>query len=59
MRFDGDGCGEVVGVALSGKREQFARLIAHGVSNAEACRIVGVHRRTGTRWRYGRTVRVS
>ncbi len=58
MGFDGDGCGEVVGVALSGKREQFARLIARGVSNAEGRRIVGVHRRTGTRWRYGRTVRV-
>lgn len=26
------------------------------MSNSEACRVVGVNRRTGTRWRYGRTV---
>ncbi|MQA76847.1 MAG: helix-turn-helix domain-containing protein, partial [Solirubrobacterales bacterium] len=38
------------------KRERFARLIARGVPNAEACRIVGINRRTGTRWRFGRTV---
>jgi len=38
------------------KREQFARLIARGVSNAEACRIVGINLRTGKRWRHGRTV---
>ena len=41
---------------LTAQREEYARLIARGVSNAEACRVVGVHRRTGTRWRYGRTV---
>jgi transposase, IS30 family len=38
------------------KREWFARLIARGVSNAEACRIVGVNPRTGKRWRLGRTI---
>ena len=38
------------------KREQFVRLIARGVPNAEACRIVGINRRTGTRWRFGRTI---
>ena len=38
------------------KREWFARLIARGVSNAEACRIVGVNPRTGKRWRHGRTI---
>ena len=27
-----------------------------GFSNSEACRTVGVNRRTGTRWRYGRTL---
>ncbi len=32
------------------------RLIAQGVSNTEACRTVGVNRRTGTRWRFGRSV---
>jgi transposase, IS30 family len=41
------------------KREWFSRLIARGVSNAEACRIVGVNPRTGKRWRHGRTITVS
>jgi Homeodomain-like domain len=41
---------------LSEKQERFVRLIARGVSNAEACRRVGINRRTGTRWRFGRTV---
>ncbi len=41
------------------KREQFARLIARGTSNAEACRIVGVNPRTGKRWRHGRTITSS
>jgi transposase, IS30 family len=44
------------GVMLVEKQEWFARLIAQGVSNSEACRIVGINRRTGTRWRYGRTI---
>jgi transposase len=38
------------------KQEWFVRLITQGVSNSEACRIVGINRRTGTRWRYGRTI---
>ena len=38
------------------KQERFARLIGQGVSNSEVCRIVGINRRTGTRWRYGRTI---
>jgi hypothetical protein len=29
------------------------------VPNAEACRIVGINRRTGTRWRYGREITSS
>jgi len=41
------------------KREQFARLIARGTSNAEACRIVGINPRTGKRWRHGRTITSS
>ena len=41
---------------LAAKREQFARLIARGVGSAEACRIVGVHPKTGKRWRRGRVV---
>lgn len=44
------------GVMLVEKQEWFARVIAQGVSNSEACRIVGINRRTGTRWRYGRTI---
>src|SRR5680860_1091963 len=44
---------------LTAQREEFARLIVRGVSNCEACRVVGVNRRTGTRWRYGRTVTSS
>ena len=43
----------------AGKRAEFARLIARGVSNAEACRIVGINRRTGKRWRHGRTITTS
>ncbi len=41
------------------KREWFTRLIAQGVSNAEACRVVGVNPRTGKRWRHGRTITSS
>jgi len=41
------------------KREQFARLIAQGFSNSEACRITGINRRTGKRWRHGRTITSS
>lgn len=41
------------------KREQFGRLIALGVPNAAACRTVGINRKTGTRWRLGRTIRSS
>ena len=33
------------------------RLIAAGVNNSEAYRLVGIHRKTGNRWRYGRSVR--
>jgi transposase, IS30 family len=38
------------------KQQVYVRLIAQGLSNAEACRLVGINRRTGTRWRYGRSV---
>ena len=41
---------------LQEQRERFAELIAQGVDNSEACRRVGVNRRTGTRWRFGRTI---
>jgi len=39
------------------KQERYLRLIGQGVSNAEACRRVGINRKTGNRWRYGRAVR--
>lgn len=39
------------------KRACWVALIAQGASNSEACRQVGVHRKTGVRWRHGRTVR--
>jgi transposase, IS30 family len=45
------------GRGLTEKQDQFVRLIGRGVPNAEACRIVGINRRTGTRWRFGRTIR--
>ncbi len=38
------------------KRQLYLQLVAQGVSNSAACRTVGVHRRTGTRWRYGRNM---
>ncbi len=47
------------GKMLVEKQEWFGRLIAQGVGPSEACRIVGINRRTGARWRYGRTIRNS
>ncbi len=41
---------------LTAQRERYFRLMSSGMSNAQACREVGVHRRTGMRWRHGRTV---
>ena len=52
----GQGANEASGAwGLTEKQDRFVRLIAQGVSNSEACRIVGINRRTGTRWRFGRT----
>ena len=48
-----------VGRHMAAKRERFARLIARGVGSAEACRIVGVHPKTGKRWRLGRAITSS
>ncbi|CAL9670943.1 IS30 family transposase [Streptomyces sp. enrichment culture] len=36
------------------KREGYFRLVDQGVSSREACRIIGINRRTGKRWRNGR-----
>ena len=38
------------------EREQFLKLIAQGMGDAEASRSVGINRRTGYIWRHGRTV---
>lgn len=40
--------------ALVREREEYFRLMDQGVSSREACRIVGINRRTGNRWRNGR-----
>jgi len=44
------------GSPLTAKREKYFRLVKQGISNSEACRAVGVNRRTGSRWRHGRTL---
>jgi len=41
------------------KQRRYVQLIARGVSNSEACRVLGIDRKTGNRWRYGRKVRNS
>lgn len=39
---------------LRAERQAYLDLVARGVSTSEACRLVGINRRTGHRWRYGR-----
>jgi IS30 family transposase len=39
---------------LHAERQAYLDLVAQGVGTGEACRIVGVNRKTGHRWRYGR-----
>ncbi|MFE6496552.1 IS30 family transposase [Streptomyces sp. NPDC057748] len=38
---------------LAREREEYFQLMEQGVSSREACRIVGINRRTGKRWRNG------
>jgi transposase, IS30 family len=38
-------------------QQRYLQLIAQGVSDTEACGLVGINRKTGTRWRYGRSGR--
>ncbi|WP_131743472.1 IS30 family transposase [Actinomadura roseirufa] len=40
--------------ALVREREEYFRLMDQGFSSTEACRIVGINRRTGKEWRNGR-----
>ena len=44
------------GPPVSDKRDLYIQLMSKGVSNSSACRVVGINRRTGTRWRRGRTI---
>ena len=44
---------------LTTKRDQYLRLMNQGWSNSAACREAGINRRTGSRWRYGRTVETT
>ncbi|SDU46652.1 Transposase and inactivated derivatives, IS30 family [Amycolatopsis keratiniphila] len=39
---------------LIAERRTYLDLVAQGMGSAEACRIVGINRRTGHRWRQGR-----
>ncbi|MFJ2018161.1 hypothetical protein ACIOFZ_13250 [Streptomyces nodosus] len=39
---------------LSAERAAYFQLMQQGVSNEDACRIVGVNSKTGRRWRNGR-----
>jgi len=43
---------------LTSERDLYISLMSQGVSNAAACRIVGVNRQTGHRWRYGRSITI-
>lgn len=38
---------------LTREREAYFLLMRQGVNNTEACRILGINRRTGKRWRHG------
>jgi transposase, IS30 family len=42
---------------LTAKRDLYVQLMNQGMSNSEACRQVGVNRKTGQRWRHGRVVK--
>jgi transposase, IS30 family len=39
---------------LHAERQAYLDLVAQGVGTNEASRLVGINRRTGLRWRYGR-----
>ncbi len=42
---------------MTAERAHYIRLMKQGLNNSEACRIIGVGRKTGSHWRNGRTVR--
>jgi len=39
------------------ERARYVELARQGLSNGEICRMLGIFRRTGTKWRYGYTRR--
>ncbi len=41
------------------KQQRYVQLIEQGINNTQACRIVAINRKTGNRWRYGRSIRNS
>lgn len=41
---------------LGEQRDLYIDLMSRGVSDTAACRVDGINRRSGTRWRRGRTV---
>lgn len=42
--------------AKNAARAHYDQLMKQGTGNSEACRIVGISRSSGTRWRHGHTV---
>lgn len=44
------------GGGLTELHDRYFHVIGQGVSNSETCRMVGIDRKTGTRWRYGRKI---
>ncbi len=47
------------GIPLVGKRAFYIELMKTGIGNAEACRRVGVNRKTGVRWQHGRRAKFA
>lgn len=47
------------GIALVSKRAFYLVLMKTGIGNAEACRRVGVNRKTGVRWQHGRRAKFN
>ena len=45
------------GNPLTAQRKHYFRLMKQGLTNSEACRLVGISRSTGQHWRHGRHLR--
>ncbi len=44
------------GGVLAEKQQRYVQLIEQGINNTQPCRVVGINRKTGNRWRYGRSI---